>query len=425
MIPGEPYWCPMSISRRRKGRKRSASRIVDGVGTNVAEPLVVDTFIEETIKEHFLEIVDSENRRVVTVIEVLSPDNKVSRSQGLKSFRKKRLAVMKSKSHWVEIDLLRKGRLTGSAQDEFGPHDYFVHVSPVDKRPEGVVWPILLSQRLPVISIPLREEDDDVRLDLQTVLNTVYDRAGYDLKIDYTTEPNPRLNPEATEWRISCSRKRACDHHDVDARPSYTNSPRNTVTAWPIKTTRAPSTRTLTTPPRHETWCPLSELRPSFSAQYGPRQQCAEPQTGSSSTPTLGAKNRETKSWPPGAGAAGHDHPANRELLQPADIRLQAANLFLGSDVDQEIEPITTGISDRGLNRGSQLGELTRLFHFLVDWLGRKIELDPNRAPLGGQKAAPGLEPGGLTCRERVLPPRGYAPWPGWRDHKDQLPSWE
>ena len=39
----------------------------------------------------------------------------------------------------------------------------------------------------------------------------------------------------------------------------HTSSPRNTVTAWPIKTTRSPSIRTFTTPPRHETWWPLSE----------------------------------------------------------------------------------------------------------------------------------------------------------------------
>ena len=180
------------------GRKRSASRMVDGVGTNVAKPLVVDTFIEETIRESFLEIVDAENRRVVTVIEVLSPDNKVSRSQGLKSFRKKRVTVMKSKSHWVEIDLLRKG-VSLEVRSRIRPHDYFVHVSPVEKRPEGVVWPILISQQLPVISIPLRKEDDDVQFDLQTVLNTVYDRAGYDLKIDYMKEPNPPLKPAATE----------------------------------------------------------------------------------------------------------------------------------------------------------------------------------------------------------------------------------
>ncbi len=104
--------------------------------------MIVDTFVEETIKEHFLEIIDSERRRVVTVIEVLSPDNKVSGSQGLKSFQTKRLAIMKSKSHWVEIDLLRKG-VSLELRRRIRTHDYFVHVSPVDKRPEGVVWPIL------------------------------------------------------------------------------------------------------------------------------------------------------------------------------------------------------------------------------------------------------------------------------------------
>jgi len=197
--PGRTVLVPDVHVSPRKGQKRMASRIVDGVGTNVAEPLIVETFIEEMIKEHFLEIVDSENRRVVTVIEILSPDNKVSRSEGLKSFRKKRVAVMKSKSHWVEIDLLRKG-VSLELRKRIRTHDYFVHVSPVHQRPDGVVWPILLSQRLPVISIPLRAEDDDIRLDLQTVLDTVYDRAGYDLKIDYTTEPKPRLNAEATEW---------------------------------------------------------------------------------------------------------------------------------------------------------------------------------------------------------------------------------
>ena len=37
---------------------------------------------------------------------------------------------------------------------------------------------------------------------------------------------------------------------------------------------------------------------PSRSPQKGPRQQWAEPQTGSSSIPILGAKKRETKSKP-------------------------------------------------------------------------------------------------------------------------------
>ena len=42
-----------------------------------------------------------------------------------------------------------------------------------------------------------------------------------------------------------------------------TSSPLSTVTAWPIRATRSFVTRTLTTPPRVETWCPVSSLRPS------------------------------------------------------------------------------------------------------------------------------------------------------------------
>jgi hypothetical protein len=47
-----------------------------------------------------------------------------------------------------------------------------VHVSPTHRRPLGLVWPIRLSQRLPVIPIPLRAGDDDAPLDLQAVLDT-------------------------------------------------------------------------------------------------------------------------------------------------------------------------------------------------------------------------------------------------------------
>jgi len=62
------------------------------------------------------------------------------------------------------------------------------------------VWPILLPQRLPVILIPLKPEDSDVELDLQTVLNTAYDRAAYDMVVDYRAEPVPPLTGPSIEW---------------------------------------------------------------------------------------------------------------------------------------------------------------------------------------------------------------------------------
>jgi Protein of unknown function (DUF4058) len=82
-------------------------------------------------------------------------------------------------------------------------HEYFVHVSPEKRRPQGLVWTIRLSQRLPVIPVPLRTGDDDAPLDLQAVLDTAYDHAGYHRVIDYTKEPVPPLKPE---WRESSDR---------------------------------------------------------------------------------------------------------------------------------------------------------------------------------------------------------------------------
>jgi hypothetical protein len=39
----------------------------------------------------------------------------------------------------------------------------------------------------------LKPGDEDAPLDLQTVLDTAYDRAGYDLEVDYQRSPVPPL----------------------------------------------------------------------------------------------------------------------------------------------------------------------------------------------------------------------------------------
>lgn len=75
-----------------------------------------------------------------------------------------------------------------------------MHVSRKDRRPKGYVWPIRLPQRLPLIGIPLKEGDADVELDLQAVLAAAYDRAAYDLEIDYRLDPVPLLCEEYAGW---------------------------------------------------------------------------------------------------------------------------------------------------------------------------------------------------------------------------------
>ncbi len=168
----------------------------------VAEPVVLTTLIDDEIHEPFLEVIDRQERLVVTVIEILSPTNKVPGSRGRASYLEKRHEVMASPSHLVEIDLLRAG-VAIHTRELLPPADYYVHVSRKAKRPKGIVWPILLMQRLPVISIPLRSEDPDVPLDLQEVLNAAYDRAAYDMAIDYRREPVPPLDDAQQRWARS------------------------------------------------------------------------------------------------------------------------------------------------------------------------------------------------------------------------------
>jgi uncharacterized protein DUF4058 len=169
-------------------------------------PLTMTTLFEEEVRESRLEIVDREGREVVTVIEFLSPANKVSSSAGRASFMKKRNEVMHSNSHWVEIDLLRQG------QSSFPIHKnecyYRAHASRVEMRPRGYVWPIHLHDRLPIIQIPLRTADADVALDLQTVCEVSYDRAAYDRTLDYQRESNPPLSTADSAWADALLRQK-------------------------------------------------------------------------------------------------------------------------------------------------------------------------------------------------------------------------
>jgi hypothetical protein len=176
-------------TRARKGVK------VDGAD----EPVTITTVTPDEVREARLEIRGAGGGEVVAVIEILSPTNKIAGSAGRDSFLTKRREVLGSPAHWCEIDLLRAG-----ARPAFDalldPHEYVVHVSPTDLRPKGHVWPVRLTDRLPVVAIPLRNGDPPVPLDLQAGLNAAYDRAAYDLSVDYTAPPVPPLPRDLTDW---------------------------------------------------------------------------------------------------------------------------------------------------------------------------------------------------------------------------------
>ncbi len=65
-----------------------------GESITVVEPLILTTLIEDEIHEARLEVIDSQQHTVVTVIELLSPTHKIVGSRGRASYEQKRQEVM-------------------------------------------------------------------------------------------------------------------------------------------------------------------------------------------------------------------------------------------------------------------------------------------------------------------------------------------
>jgi hypothetical protein len=199
--PGRTVIIPDMRVVAASGRQRGGSIHAAASAVATIEPVIATTLFDEEIHEARLEVIDRELRSVVTVIEVLSPTNKCQGSRGQRHYQEKRLEVMRSPSHFVEIDLLRAGTAI-EVQQTLPAHEYLVHVSRFEDRPKGKLWPIPLQGPLPQIEIPLRTGDAPAMLDLQKVLTTAYDGGAYDLDIDYCSDPVPPLSTFHAEWAV-------------------------------------------------------------------------------------------------------------------------------------------------------------------------------------------------------------------------------
>jgi hypothetical protein len=142
-------------------------------------------------------VIDRQTRRVVTVIELLSPANKNTGEARTQYWNKARLLLSRTNVGFVEIDLLRGGpRLPWQDMPEC---DYYALVCRPAERPRAAFWPVFLRESLPSIPIPLRPGEPEPRLDLQAVVNQIYDAGRYRLFI-YDTDPDPPLLATDAVW---------------------------------------------------------------------------------------------------------------------------------------------------------------------------------------------------------------------------------
>jgi hypothetical protein len=164
----------------------------------VEAPLQVEVPGVSTEKRNYLEIYDKRDRQPITVVELLSPSNKKGGSD-YDQYLTKRLLLHEYGVHLLEIDLLR---MRGRMPMEPTPNaDYLVLLHRRGSSTASV-WPIKLRQRLPTVPVPLKEEDESIRLDLQQVLHDAYDHYGYTrwLYLDGMTSIKPPLSETDQTW---------------------------------------------------------------------------------------------------------------------------------------------------------------------------------------------------------------------------------
>jgi hypothetical protein len=162
----------------------------------ITEPVLVP-YDSEQATETFLNIIEpGTTNRLVTVIEFLSASNK-SPGESQDQYRQKQKELRASKVSLVEVDLLRTGKRVLSLPTSRMPKKlrtlYQVCVRRGWRPSPLEVYPVPLQRRLPIVRIPLRAKDEDVRLDLQALVDQAYDNGAYEGTIDYKEPPEPSL----------------------------------------------------------------------------------------------------------------------------------------------------------------------------------------------------------------------------------------
>jgi hypothetical protein len=159
--------------------------------------ITVELPVPDILRETYLDVKDSDGE-IITCLEILSPANKVP-GRGRSMYEHKRRWVLESRTHLVEIDLLRGGVPMAAAGDGRGMH-YRILVSREERRPKADLLPFTVRHPIPDFVLPLQRGDEDVTVPLNTLFHDLYDRAGYDLRIDYRSDPEPPLEGDDTAW---------------------------------------------------------------------------------------------------------------------------------------------------------------------------------------------------------------------------------
>lgn len=163
---------------------------------------VVLPFWRREVRIPVIEVLERGNaNRVVTVVELLSPGDKVA-GAGRISYFKEREQFWETGTNLVEVDLLRAGtptvRLSPERLASVRPWSYLVAVTRQSPT-RHEVYPIALDGKLPRVGVPLSPGMPDAVLDLQALFTACHLTLGLD-DGHYQQSPPPPMTPGEIAW---------------------------------------------------------------------------------------------------------------------------------------------------------------------------------------------------------------------------------
>jgi hypothetical protein len=161
------------------------------------EPLPGPLKLLDEVCEIYIKVLHWPDRKLVTVLELLSPSN--TAGNGRRDYLAKRNALIRQEVNLVELDLLAAGRRL-PMEEPLPPGDYYAFVARGDRRPVCQVYAWTVRDQLPPIPVPLMAPDRDVVIDRASVFAGVYERARYARSIDYAAPLEIPLKPEDKQW---------------------------------------------------------------------------------------------------------------------------------------------------------------------------------------------------------------------------------
>ena len=171
--------------------------VTSPIATTDVAVLEVSIPIDDEINHYYLEIRSVQTHELITVIELLSPVNKVNPPDRTE-YIQKRQEILTSLTNLVEIDLLRSGDPMPVAP--YIASDYRILVSRGYIPRKAHLYAFGLRAPIPDFPLPLRPDDQEPTVPLNQVLHQLYGRARFDLRLDYSQPPLPPLSDEDSIW---------------------------------------------------------------------------------------------------------------------------------------------------------------------------------------------------------------------------------